>query len=383
MIDCLGFRLLYTSVVIALLPRALGFPSQCHPVGIRALPSNSEPQIITGLYGNRTAAAQIVIHDAAGKASWSWSVHDGKNISPDLRACLHDACRAEGCSATENKWANDGDSVVAIYGSAAIIINHHPGRDTDKAVSFGVCLNRDNMQNTHSAEMLPDGKIAIATTSNDVTGNIKIFDIHRSRHVRAAPVQQLDGIAAVHALLWDDQRRVLWAAGNDRSPQAEGSTSILNAYKYAAGSFQAQHESHVITNPTRLSTEWGFGTSWWNGPHAMTPVPHQRRLLITTDLDVHIYDMDTRTFQHGESVAQQYLKGFQPDGVRTGPDGVSLPRSDLKSIGFLENGNALYVQAQWGQVFGKHVNHLSRGNKQPNLWDQILYRSRWFSQTAW
>ncbi|KAG5952533.1 hypothetical protein E4U53_000608 [Claviceps sorghi] len=239
------------------------------------------------------------------------------------------------------------------------------------------------MENTHSAEMLPDGKIAIATTSSDMTGNIKIFDIYRSQSVRAEPIQKLDGIPAVHALLWDDRRRVLWAAGNDRSPRTEGSTSILNAYKYVAGLFQAQGESHVITNSTRLSTEWGFGTSWWNGPHAMTPIPHQRRLLITTDLDVHVYDIDTRTFQHGEFVVQQYLKGFQPDGVRTGPDGVSLPRSDIKSVAFLENGNALYVQAQWGQVFGKHVNYLSGGNKQPNIWDQILYRSRWFNQTAW
>ncbi|KAG5984541.1 hypothetical protein E4U55_004324 [Claviceps digitariae] len=374
--------LLYRLVALTILPTTLGFPYQLHQHGIRALPRASEPQIVTGLYGSASAVAQIVIHDADGEVSWSWSVMNGKNISSELRACLYDVCRAKGCSATENKWANNGDSVVAIHGSAAIIINHHPGRDTDKAVSFGICLNRDNMENTHSAEMLPDGKIAVATTSNDMMGNIKIFDIHKSLDVRAAPTQQLDGIPAVHALLWDDQRRVLWAAGNDRSPLVEGSTSILNAYKYTAGLFQA-HESHVISNPIRLSTEWGFDTLWWDGPHAMTPIPNQARLLITTDLDVHIYDMERRTFQHGETVVQEYLKGFKSVDVRTGPDGVSLPRSDIKSIGFLENGDTLYVQAQWGQVFGTHVSYISEGNKQPDIWNQMLYRSRWFSQTAW
>ncbi|KAG6002176.1 hypothetical protein E4U54_000937 [Claviceps lovelessii] len=381
--DCTAFGLSYILQASTFLPLALGFPSQLLSPSPRALPSRFESQIITGLYGSPTAAAQIVIHDAVGKVSWSWSVQNGKNISPELRACLHDVCRAKGCATPENKWANNGNSVVAIHGSAAIIINHHPGRETDKAVSFGICLNRDNMDNTHSAEMLPDGKIAIATTSNDITGNIKIFDTHNSQGVGASPIQQLDGIPAVHALLWDDQRRVLWAAGNDRSPLVEGSTSILNAYEYTAGSFQAEHESHIISNPIRLSTEWGLGTSWWDGPHAMTPIPNQPKLLITTDLDVHIYDIDSETFQHGEPVVQQYLKGFQPVDVRTGPDGVSLPRSDIKSIGFLENGNTLYVQAQWAQVFGNHVNYISQGNKQPNIWNQILYRSRWFSQTAW
>ncbi|KAG6077993.1 hypothetical protein E4U15_004464 [Claviceps sp. LM218 group G6] len=235
------------------------------------------------------------------------------------------------------------------------------------------------MDNTHSAEMLPDGKIAIATTSNDIRGGIKIFDTFSSQGVRAAPIQQLDGVSAVHAVLWDDERRVLWAAGNDRSPLSEGSRSILNAYRYTAGSFETKYESHIISSPVRLSAEWGSNTPWWDGPHAMTSIPNQRKLLITTDLDVHVFDMESQSFQHGDYVAQRYLKGFQPEGTRNGPDGVFLPRSDIKSIDILENGNTLYVQAQWGQVFGKHVSYISEGRKQPNIWDQVLYRSRWFN----
>ncbi|KAG6005310.1 hypothetical protein E4U21_000285 [Claviceps maximensis] len=378
-----GHELLYTLIAATLLPSAFGFSFILYPHIVRALPSISGPQIITGLYGSPAAAAQIVIHDAAGRVSWSWSVQDGKNISPELRSCLYDVCKAKGCAAPDNKWANNGESVVAIHGFAAIIINYHPGRDTDKAVSFGICLNRDNMENTHSVEMLLDGKIAIATTSNEMTGNIKIFDINQSKDVGAAPIQQLDGIPAVHALLWDNQGRVLWAAGNDRSPLVKGSTSILNAYNYRAGSFQTQHESHIISKPTLLSTEWGLGTLWWDGPHTMTPIPNQRQLLITTDLDVHVYDIESRIFQHDESAAQQYLEGFQSVDDRAGPDGVSLPRSDIKSIEFLRNGDMLYVQAQWGKVSGNHVSYVSGGNMQPNIWNQVLYRSRWFSQTAW
>ncbi|KAG6125740.1 hypothetical protein E4U28_000859 [Claviceps purpurea] len=371
--------LLYSSVALTLLSSAFGSLPQLHPSGISLFPDSLKSQIITGLYGSPTSTARIVIHDTDGQPSWSWSVQDGKNISVELRACLYDLCQAQGCSAPENKWANNGDSVIAIHGSAAIIINHHPGRDTDKAVAFGICLNRDDMDNTHSAEMLPDGKIAIATTSNDIRGGIKIFDTFSSQGVGAAPIQQLDGVSAVHAVLWDDQRKVLWAAGNDRSPLSEGSRSILNAYRYTASSFETKYESHIISSPVRLSTEWGSSTPWWDGPHAMTLIPNQRKLLITTDLDVHVFDMESQSFQHGDLVAQRYLKGFQPEGTRNGPNGVFLPRSDIKSIDILENGNALYVQAQWGQVFGKHVSYISEGRKQPNIWDQVLYRSRWFN----
>ncbi|KAG5933104.1 hypothetical protein E4U59_007062 [Claviceps monticola] len=371
--------LLHSSVALTLLPSAFGSLPQLHPSGISLFQDSPKSQIITGLHGSPTSTARIVIHDTNGQSSWSWSVQDGKNISVELRACLYDLCQAQGCSAPESKWANNGDSVIAVHGSAAIIINHHPGRNTDKAVAFGICLNRDNMDNTHSAEMLPDGKIAIATTSNDIRGGIKIFDTFSSQGVGAVPIQQLDGVSAVHAVLWDDQRKVLWAAGNDRSPLSEGSRSILNAYRYTAGSFETKYESHIISSPVRLSTEWGSSTPWWDGPHAMTSIPNQRKLLITTDLDVHVFDMESQSFQHGDPVAQRYLKGFQPEGIRNGPDGVLLPRSDIKSIDILENGNALYVQAQWGQVFGKHVSYLSEGRKQSNIWDQVLYRSRWFN----
>lgn len=345
--------------------------------------ADSNAQIITGLFGTPSSQAQIVIHDTNGQSSWTWNADSGKNLSPQLRQCLHDVCQAGGCTVPENKWANNGQSVVAIYGYAAVVINHHPGLASDKAVTFGVCLNRDGMDNTHTVELLPDGKIAIATTGTSQTGSIKIFNLNGAQGPLAAPIQQLDGIPAAHSLLWDAQRSVLWAAGNDISAVAPGSRSILNAYTYRNGAFLPNPETHVISNAMHLTTEWGANTPWWDGSHSMTPIPHQRKLLITTDLDVHVYDMDRKTFEHGNAAVQKYLKGFQPVDARVGPDGVSLPRSDIKTVSILGNGNTLYVQAVWGQTYGTMVNLLVNGQRQQSIWNQMLYRSRWFTQIAW
>lgn len=195
-------------------------------------------------------------------------------------------------------------------------------------------------------------------------------------------VCKIKGIFAVHALLWDDRSRVLWAAGNDRSPLIKGSTSIVNAYKYTDGSFQPKPISHIITSPARLWKEWGAGTLWCNGPHDMAPVPDQRRLLITTDLDIQIYDLGSQTFQHGEVVAQQFLEGTQPVDGSIGPDRTLLLRSDIKSISILETGDTLSGQSQWDQTFGNPVNYISSGNKQPNIWNRMLYRSRWSNEST-
>lgn len=344
-------------------------------------PNKNNAQIITGLFGSPTSEAQIVIHDTNGRPSWTWNVSSGKNVSPQLRQCLHDACRGGGCAVPEVKWAENGQSVLAIYGYGAIIINHHPGRADDKQITFGVCLNRDGMENSHTVELLPDGKVAIATTTSELTGNIKIFNRWGSQPF-SQPTQTLDGIPAVHALLWEPDNNLLWAAGNDRSPLAQGSTSILNSYTYQNGWFQTTPQTRVITPAVHLTSEWGGNTPWWDGSHAMTPVPNQRKLLISTDLDIHLYDMDEDTFVHGSAVQEAHLRGFQALGARVGIDGANLPRSDIKSVSFLENGHGLYVQAVWNETYGKSVTVLTGGSRR-SIWNQMLYRARWFAETVW
>ncbi|KAJ3475702.1 hypothetical protein NLG97_g9367 [Lecanicillium saksenae] len=179
-----------------------------HPKGgpfraLESVPSGvSLAQIITGLYANDTAEGRIVVQDIHGRESWSWSVADAnnqKNIPADLLTCIQTHT-----AVPEAKWTNGGRSVISIYNAAAIMINHMPGSDQDKQVIWGTCLDRNNMRNTHSLELVPDGKIAIATTSASSDATIKIFNpppptppalLHRRRPstataTRAAPSQR-------------------------------------------------------------------------------------------------------------------------------------------------------------------------------------------------
>ncbi|KAG8407544.1 hypothetical protein J3458_020295 [Metarhizium acridum] len=320
-------------------------------------------QIITGLFGTPSADARIVIHDAAAQPSWTWSFADAGNVSDGLRRCAHDTCVAGGCAVPEAKWADGGSSVVAVYGFA-VVVNHHPGRASGKQISFGVCTDRDGLANTHSAEPLPDAKLAVATTTPAGTADISIFDRRRAGDALAAPV--------------------LWAAGNDVSPLTQGSRSILSMYTYAGGSFQTTpRTTAVLADAVRLTAEWGGQTPWWDGAHAVVPVPGRDELLITTDLDVHLYRVDAGTVEHGQPVADKCLAGFQPAGARVGLDGVALPRSDIKSLSMLANGDTLYVQALWNQTYGESVGFLADGRMRGSMWNQMLYRSRWFTETVW
>lgn len=343
-------------------------------------------QVITGLYADNSAEAQIVIHDVNGVPSWSWSVDDAKTqaIPADLLACIQ-----QHTAVPEAKWANDGSSVITIYNFAALMINHLPGDPRDKQITFGVCLNWNGMENTHSLEVVPDGKIAIATTCESNTANIKIFDLASGLQAQSNPVEALNFLPAVHGLVWDQKDSLLWAVGSYNSPDGTAeSRSALHAYKYAGGVFQPSPlYSFNVSAPTILSTEWS-GTEyngWWDGGHDLIGVPNKRQLLISTDLDLHAFDIDSQTFESGEVVVEKYLPGFTPVDNRVGSNGQALPRSDVKSLSLDGNHHALYVQAAWQEVVSYQINRLQNGQVQPGvIYKQQLYRSRWFEDTpAW
>ncbi|KAG8409136.1 hypothetical protein J3459_017710 [Metarhizium acridum] len=131
-------------------------------------------KVITGLFATGSSLAAVLIHDANGAESWRWTPDDAQrqNIPADLLKCIK-----RNYAVPEAKWANGGKSVLTVFSGAAIIINHLPGSPQDKKITFGTCINRGTLGNTHSLELVPDNKIAIATASDIYTENIQIFDI--------------------------------------------------------------------------------------------------------------------------------------------------------------------------------------------------------------
>ncbi|KAF4456347.1 hypothetical protein F53441_1506 [Fusarium austroafricanum] len=309
------------------------------------------PQIVTGLRD----PAHIVVHDASGKVSWNWTNADFVNqtIPDELKSCLK-----KGGSLTDAKWANNGGSILSIYANAVVMINHYPeDKSKDKNITFGMCLDTHDLGGTHGIELVPDGKLAIATTSPSENGTIKVVNVSLGT---TSPypdyLQELDGLPAVHNLVWDQTANSLWADGNFST---------------------APSKVHIIGPPKTLDDEWPDSTPWWDGGHDITPVPNKRQLLITSDLDLHLFDISSETFQNGTEVLKgPWFKGFEP--VSSHKD--QLPRADIKSSSLHESGGTLYVQADWKDYYSKQVNYLSPGSKVSNItFPQNLYRSRWFS----
>lgn len=339
-------------------------------------PQEASPQIITGQY----KPAQISIHNTSGHASWNWSRIDfvDQDIPKKLNECLQN-----GGSVTDAKWANRGRSVVAVFGYAVVVVNHCPDDPSkDKAITFGMCLDRSGLGGTHGIEPLPDGKLAIATTSYEATGNIKIVNASSgTSNPYPEFLQELDGLPAVHSLVWDQVTKSLWAVGNDLPPQGKSpSTAQLNRYEYRNGSFSRKpSQVEPIGPPRMLNEEWD--DSWWDGAHDITPVPNQRHLLLSTDLDIHLFNLTSDSFLHGDEVLQQpFMQGFKPVSSHE----KHLPRADIKSLSLHKSSGTLYVQADWKDYFSTLVNHLTCGAQAPRAiyFSQSVYRSRWFSPVA-
>ncbi|KLO96969.1 unnamed protein product [Fusarium fujikuroi] len=339
-------------------------------------PQEASPEIITGQYD----PARISIHNTTGHVSWEWTKVDfvNQDIPKKLNQCLQN-----GGSVTDVKWANHGRSVVAVFAYAVVVINHCPDEPSkNKAITFGMCLDQFGLRGTHGIEPLPDGKLAIATTSYEATGNIKIVNTSLgTSNPYPGFLQELDGIPAVHSLVWDQVTESLWAIGNDLPPQGKcPSTALLNRYEYRDGSFSRKpSQVEPLSPPKQLNEEWD--DSWWDGGHDITPVPGQRHLLISTDLDFHLFNLTSASFLHGEEVLKQpFMHGFKPVYSHE----KNLPRADVKSLSLHKSSGTLYVQADWKGYFSTHVNHLTVRAKAPRniSFSQSVYRSRWFSPVA-
>ncbi|EFY95207.1 hypothetical protein X797_011693 [Metarhizium robertsii] len=365
-------------------------PIQCSPIaqtgdqpGPEAEAEAALSKVITGLFATGSSLAAVSIHDINGAESWRWTPDDAhrQNIPGDLLNCIK-----RNYAVPEAKWANGGKSVLTVFNGAALIINHLPGSPHDKKITFGTCINRGTLGNTHSLELVPDNKIAIATASDIYTENIQIFDIGRGLQANANPVEKLDSTPAVHGLVWDKQANLLWAVGNNRPPAGKTpSSSALNAYAYKGGKFtQKPVHEYKVGNPILLTTEWANSqySGWWDGGHDLIGVPNKRQLLLSTDTDLHVFDIPSQKFRGGEAVAKEFLPGFQPVDRRVGSDGKWLPRSDVKCLSLDGRGNALYIQAGWRDVTSHQINFLKHGKLQsPQRYSAAVYKSRWFQGT--
>lgn len=334
----------------------------------------------------------LVIHDREGVKKWRFARDQITQDLPDeIRGCINGRSH----EADEVKYMNKGNSIATILSDTVLVINHTPGKPaTDKLITFALCRHKYGFHIAHSVEPLPGDLLAVATSDQRSTNGIVIFNASASLPLMANPprLQTIEGFPTVHSMVWDEQEQMLWAAGTDVA--ADGSDHIpanvtVMGYPRDAKTGLLREQDRKIYKlpaaPRDLVAEWGNKSSWWAGGHDLSPIPGQRKLLLSEDRGLHVLDLETGQFtDHYENVTANYLHGFQPVDRRQGYNALGelevLPQSDVKSVSLAPDGSFVYVQSLWGTWLGNATNVVINGHRHEIDFGSSIYRSRWFDE---
>ncbi|MFG2501446.1 DUF6528 family protein [Streptomyces sp. NPDC048441] len=171
----------------------------------------------------------------------------------------------------------------------------------------------DDLFNPHSAEILPDGNVAVACSTGAL---VRLYAASQGPHAARFAEVELKG---AHGLHWDGAREVLWAIGDDE------------LVTYAVGGTRARPS---LTR--RSSVGLPVGTPGKTpGGHDLFPVAGRRgrRLWVTTNASVFQYDIGGRAFVQDfagvEEIARKSVKAIGDD-PRTGQVLTTVPESGLE-----------------------------------------------------
>jgi hypothetical protein len=154
--------------------------------------------------------------------------------------------------------------------------------------------------NPHSIELMPNGVIAIASSSG---GEVRFFTTDKNLSRTASASVALED---AHGVLWDDEKQVLWAIGR----------TTLTAYRVALDGSKV-----TVTEQTDLRAT--IPSDW---SHDLAPVyGNKDALLVTTGTHVYQFDKSTKTF-------------------RTDYAGHEvLDRKDIKGVGNFDDGSFAFI----------------------------------------
>lgn len=170
----------------------------------------------------------------------------------------------------------------------------------------------DDLFNPHSAEILPDGNVAVACSTGAL---VRLYAASQGPRASRYAEAELKG---AHGLHWDGAREVLWAIGDDE------------LVTYAVGGTRARP-----TLTRRFSVGLPIGTPGKTpGGHDLFPVAGRPgRLWVTTNASVFQYDIGSEAFVQdfagAAEISRKSVKGVGDD-PRTGQVVTTVPESGLE-----------------------------------------------------
>lgn len=223
------------------------------------VPPESSGEKIIALV-EQTGNQVMLVDRVSGKTIWNWTAAQS-DLSP-----------------AHQEWFALPDEVKPIYNCQYLLITSTRGgvailRIRDKKVMFYACPKGQ----PHSAEVLPDGNIVVASsTDGTIDGDkLRLYKVDTVARLAAAPVATYP-LAFGHNAVWDRANERLWATAND----------VLNAYKYIT----------VEGQPTLvLENSYPFPEGQ-NGAHELFPVHGINQLWLTTLKAVYKFNVATKEF---------------------------------------------------------------------------------------
>ena len=198
-------------------------------------------------------------------------------------------------------WQNADYAAISDNSFAAIIEYPSGVRKWSKIISG----------NLHSAELLPNGNIALAASD----GNwIRVYASSQGPDNNTYAEYTL---LAAHAVLWDPDLSVLWVTGQDPSTNAHILTALA-----IAGTDAKPELTEVITYRKTLPTAWGHEIGAYYG--------NKNLLWVTSNGGEYVFNKTTKSFSTAPTNGLTFVKGIinQPSGqiVLVRPDANKNPR---------------------------------------------------------
>ena len=237
---------------------------------------------------------------------WRWRAADCQELPPEIRPQFK--------YTAECKPVNRGEQILIASSSDGVaLVNRSDGR----------VLACATVPNAHSADLLPDGRVVVASSSRGIVGDqLTVF-----RQGIPMTVERRLPLPGGHGVVWDAQRSTLWAL----------SRSTIRAYDIS---------------DWRMTGEWRLPEP---GGHDLYPVPVSAALTLTTNNKCWLFDRDDGTFHLHPLI-----------GLAGG----------VKSIAQHTSGRTVYVRAEPGGWWSMRLRFLNpQGEAAIN--SMMLYKARW------
>jgi len=250
--------------------------------------------------------------------TWSWKASD----RPELPAHMRDKFR----STDECKPVDGGRRILITASSDGVALVE---RETGRVVFHGQAAN------AHSAELLPNNRIAVAASHRPDGGGDRLilFDIAKSE----SPVYHTE-LSWGHGVVWDEPREILWALSGDD----------LRAYRLKNWASAAPELEKLAAYPLPDG-----------GGHDLQPVPGTAMLSVTSGRRCWLFDRAARRFSPHPQLANK----VSVKCITTNP----------------ATGQVVWVQGEGGNWWTDKLRFLNP-ERLVQLKGERLYKGRWLPE---